>query len=183
MNKIRTPPPCLDWSWRNNKYEAGQSSASGIDESKKVSVTAKISTLWQQIYENVWDQNVLVGYSKQIQDKQLPLSSVEHSLEWLRKLINITKYSWLYKSFITKYFFWNRIQETTNVFCHESLELYGIFKYLSKWYYKDVSKGFLRFLEIHQIFSLQKFLYRNLKLVKYSIILLVCWLIIISSLT
>ena len=35
------------------------------------------------------------------------------------------KYSQLYESFITKYLFWNRIQEIMKAFCHESLELYG----------------------------------------------------------
>ena len=30
------------------------------------------------------------------------------------------KYSQVHESFITKYLFWNRIQEITKVFCHES---------------------------------------------------------------
>ena len=29
------------------------------------------------------------------------------------------------KVFIMKYLFWNRVQEITKAFCHESLELYG----------------------------------------------------------
>ena len=32
---------------------------------------------------------------------------------------------WLYKSFITRYLFWNGIQEFMKVFCHESLGLYS----------------------------------------------------------